>query len=63
MKRLLVRLSFERADYAVHGGTSRVCILSAEQYPYRHTYLSNQKVKGLKPRYLLSLNGPTKVVP
>jgi putative transposase len=35
----------------------------AEQWPYCFNYLAKKKAQGLKPRFLLGLYGPTKVVP
>ena len=35
----------------------------AEQWPYCYSYLAKKKAQGLKPRSLLTANGPTKVVP
>ena len=36
---------------------------AAELYPYCYGYLAKKKAQGLKPRSLLTGNGPTKVVP
>ena len=53
----------QHREYIVQNPVKAGLAETAEQYPYGYTYLAKQKAQGLKPRSLLSLNGPTKVVP
>jgi putative transposase len=53
----------QHREYIVQNPGKAGLAETAEQYPYGYTYLAKQKAQGLKPRSLLSLNGPTKVVP
>ena len=53
----------QHREYIVQNPVKAGLVETAEQYPYGYTYLAKQKAQGLKPRSLLSLNGPTKVVP
>ena len=56
--------SFSRhREYIVQNPVKAGLVETAEQYPYGYNYLAKKKAQGLKPRPLLSLNGPTKVVP
>jgi putative transposase len=53
----------EHRDYIVQNPVKAGLVSRAEQYPYCYTFLAREKAQGLKPRFLLSVYGPTKVVP
>ena len=50
-------------EYIVQNPGKAGLVDTAERYPYGYTYLAKKKAQGLKPKSLLRLNGPTKVVP
>jgi putative transposase len=49
--------------YIVENPVKAGLVDSAEHWPYCYSYLAKKKAQGLKPNSLLSLYGPTKVVP
>jgi putative transposase len=49
--------------YIVQNPVKARLVDRAEQWPYCYSYLAKKKAQGLKPRSLLTVNGPTKVVP
>jgi putative transposase len=49
--------------YIVQNPVKAGLVDRAEQWPYCYSYLVKKKAQGLKPRSLLTGNGPTKVVP
>jgi putative transposase len=49
--------------YIVQNPVKAGLVDHAEQWPYCYSYLAKKKAQGLKPRSLLIVNGPTKVVP
>src|SRR5271154_4667925 len=53
----------QHREYIVQNPVQAGLVDTAEQYPYGYTHLAKIKAQGLKPRSLLRLNGPTKVVP
>ena len=56
--------SFSRHQaYIVQNPVKAGLVDSAEDWPYCYGYLVKKKAQGLKPSSLLTLYGPTKVVP
>jgi putative transposase len=56
--------SFSRHHaYIVQNPVKAGLVDSAEDWPYCYSYLVKKKAQGLKPSSLLTLYGPTKVVP
>ena len=53
----------QHREYIVQNPVKAGLVDTAEQYPYGYTYLAKKKAQGLKPKFLLRRNGPTKVVP
>jgi putative transposase len=49
--------------YIVQNPVKAGLVDSAEHWPYCYSYLAKKKAQGLKPYSLLTLYGPTKVVP
>jgi putative transposase len=49
--------------YIVQNPVKAGLVDRAEQWPYCYSYLAKKKAQGLKPGSLLTVNGPTKVVP
>jgi putative transposase len=62
--RIRDRQSFsQHREYIVQNPVKAGLVDSAEDWPYCYSYLAKKKAQGLKPSSLLTLYGPTKVVP
>jgi putative transposase len=53
----------QHRTYIVQNPVKAGLVDRAEHWPYCYSYLAKKKAQGLKPGSLLTVNGPTKVVP